>query len=139
MENPDPQPRALLHWSITHGANLVVIIVGAFIVVRAANIAIAHLQFKLARGRASTDLEWQRRAATLGAILTSLVGVSAAFIAILMVMRELNIDILPILTGAGIAGLAVQSLFETGLRMPANAMLFALLAAIVVHEPRKHS
>jgi O-antigen ligase len=40
---------------------------------------------------------------------------------------------------AGIAGLAVQSLFETGLRMPANAMLFALLAAIVVHEPRKHS
>ena len=40
---------------------------------------------------------------------------------------------------AGIAGLAVQGLFETGLRMPANAMLFALLAAIVVHEPRKHS
>jgi len=37
---------------------------------------------------------------------------------------------------AGIAGLAVQSIFETGLRMPANAMLFALLAAIVIHEPR---
>ena len=107
INEPAWQPRALLHWSVTHGANLVVIIVGAFIVVRAANIAIAHLQFKLARGRASTDLEWQRRAATLGAILTSLVGVSTAFIAILMVMRELNIDILPILTGAGIAGLAI--------------------------------
>src|SRR5437764_814429 len=94
INEPAWQPRALLHWSVTHGANLVVIIVGAFIVVRAANIAIA-------------DLEWQRRAATLGAILTSLVGVSTAFIAILMVMRELNIDILPILTGAGIAGLAI--------------------------------
>jgi hypothetical protein len=37
---------------------------------------------------------------------------------------------------AGILGLAVQSVFETGLRMPANALLFALLAAIVVHESR---
>jgi O-antigen ligase len=37
---------------------------------------------------------------------------------------------------AGICGLAVQSVFETGLRMPANALLFALLAAIVIHEPR---
>jgi O-antigen ligase len=37
---------------------------------------------------------------------------------------------------AGCFGLAVQSFFETGLRMPANALLFALLAAIVVHPPR---
>jgi hypothetical protein len=37
---------------------------------------------------------------------------------------------------AGIAGLAVQGTFETGLRMPANALLFALLAAIVVHKRR---
>jgi hypothetical protein len=29
---------------------------------------------------------------------------------------------------------AVQSVWETGLRMPANAALFALLAAIVLHD-----
>ena len=39
---------------------------------------------------------------------------------------------------AGITGVAVQSVFETGLRMPANAMLFALLAAIVVHDRENH-
>ena len=48
---------------MTHGVNIVIILVGAFIVVRAANLAIEHLQFKLGRRHATTDLEWQRRAA----------------------------------------------------------------------------
>jgi len=38
---------------------------------------------------------------------------------------------------AGIAGVLVQSTWETGLTMPANALLFAMLAAIATHgEPR---
>ena len=53
------------------------------------------------------DLEWQRRAATLGGILTSMVTVSSASSRSLMLLRELSIDVLPILTGAGIAGLAI--------------------------------
>ena len=100
-------PRDLLHWAVTHGVNVAIILVGAFIVVRAANLAIEHLQFKLARRHATTDLEWQRRAATLSGILTSLVTVTVVFVGILMVMRELTIDVVPILTGAGIAGLAI--------------------------------
>ena len=67
----DPRDSAAL--GVTHGVNVVIILVGAFIVVRAANLAIEHLQFKLARRHATTDLEWQRRAATLSGILTSLV------------------------------------------------------------------
>src|SRR4029077_3853927 len=53
------------------------------------------------------DLEWQRRATTLGGILTSLVTATVGFLVILMLLRELAIDVLPILTGAGIAGLAI--------------------------------
>jgi len=34
----------------------------------------------------------------------------------------------------GLTAVAVQELFETGLRMPANALLAAVLAAIVLHE-----
>jgi O-antigen ligase len=37
---------------------------------------------------------------------------------------------------AGIVGAAVQSIWDSPLRLPANAMLLALLAAIVVHERR---
>jgi O-antigen ligase len=36
---------------------------------------------------------------------------------------------------AGMAGVLVQSIWETGLTMPANAMLFAVLAAVATHNP----
>ena len=35
---------------------------------------------------------------------------------------------------AGMSGALLQSVWETGLRMPANAMLFAVLAAIATHD-----
>jgi moderate conductance mechanosensitive channel len=98
---------AMGRWVITHGINLIVIAVGAFIVVRSANLAIEHLQFKLARRHSATDLEWQRRATTLAGILTSLVTAVVGFVAVLMFLREMSIDVMPILTGAGIAGLAI--------------------------------
>jgi small-conductance mechanosensitive channel len=101
------EPRLLGQWLLTHGVNVVVVVVGAAVVIRAANLAIEHLQHRLGYRRAVSDLEWQRRASTLGGILTSLVTVAVWFIAILMVLRELTIDVVPILTGAGIAGLAI--------------------------------
>jgi small conductance mechanosensitive channel len=107
VNEPQWNPRLLGHWALTHGVNLVIIFVAAFIVIRAANLAIDHFQFRLARRHATADLEWQRRAATLGGILTSMVTATVGFVAILMLLRELEIDILPILTGAGIAGLAI--------------------------------
>jgi moderate conductance mechanosensitive channel len=100
-------PREFGRWLLVHGVNIVIIVVGAVITSRAANLAIEHLQFKLARSHATSDLEWQRRAATLGGILTSLVTATVGFVVILMLLRELSIDVLPILTGAGIAGLAI--------------------------------
>jgi len=107
INEPAWQPRAILHWILTHGVNLAVIVIGTVVVVRAATLAIGRLQIEFGRGRASNDLEWQRRAATLGGILTSLVTTLVGFVAVLMVLRELSIDVVPILTGAGIAGLAV--------------------------------
>ena len=99
--------RTVARWFATHGINGLLILAGSFIVIRAANLAIDHLQFKLLRRHAATDLEWQRRATTLGGILTSLVTTAVVFVAVLMLLRELSVDIVPILTGAGIAGLAI--------------------------------
>ena len=100
-------PRALARWGATHGVNVIIIVAGGWVTIRAASLAIGHLQFKLARSHATTDLEWQRRATTLGGILTSLVTAAVGFVAVLMLLRELSIDVVPILTGAGIVGLAV--------------------------------
>ena len=98
---------ALSEWLLTHGVKVVLIVVAAFIVVRAATLAIRRLERGLERRHGQSDLEWQRRAATLGGILSSLVSAAVGFIAILMILRELTIDVMPILTGAGIAGLAI--------------------------------
>ncbi len=100
-------PRTMVRWVLTHGVNLVVVLVGAAVAIRAGSLAIEHLQQRLSHRHGPNDLEWQRRASTLGGILTSAVTVSVWFVATLMVLRELSIDVLPILTGAGIAGLAI--------------------------------
>jgi small conductance mechanosensitive channel len=100
-------PRLVAHWAFTHGINIVVVVLGATIVMRAANLLIEHLQHRIGYSRNESDLEWQRRASTLRGILSSAVSATVWFFAILMVLRELEIDIMPILTGAGIAGLAI--------------------------------
>jgi len=107
INEPRWEPREMGRWALVHGVNVIIILVGSVVVVRAANLAIEHLQFKLGRRHAESDLEWRRRAATLSGILTSSVSVTVGFVAILMLLRELSIDVVPILTGAGIAGLAI--------------------------------
>jgi O-antigen ligase len=37
--------------------------------------------------------------------------------------------------GAALVAVAVQGIWETGLRMPANGLLFAIAAAVAVHDP----
>jgi small conductance mechanosensitive channel len=91
----------------THGIKIVIIVIGSTIVVRTASLAIEYLQHKLGPRNAVTDPEWQRRASTIGGILTRLMTFTVVFVAILMTLRELSIDVVPILTGAGLAGLAV--------------------------------
>ncbi len=39
---------------------------------------------------------------------------------------------------AGLTAVALQSVWENGLRIPANALLAAILAAILVHQPHHH-
>ncbi|HEY6214388.1 MAG TPA: mechanosensitive ion channel family protein [Vicinamibacterales bacterium] len=98
---------AVARWAETHGINLLVILAGTVIVVRSAGLGIEHLQFKIAQRHADTDFEWQRRAQTLSGVLTRFVTATVVFLAMLMLLRELSIDVVPLLTGAGIAGLAI--------------------------------
>ena len=37
--------------------------------------------------------------------------------------------------GAAMLAVAVQGIWETGLRIPANGLLFAIAAAVAVHRP----
>ena len=53
--------------------------------------------------------------------------------------RRLRLDDTPIVwlrigAASGMLAVAVQSVWDTGLRMPANAVLFALIAAVAIHD-----
>jgi small conductance mechanosensitive channel len=100
-------PVVSVDWLLTHSLKAAIIVIGAAIIVRAARLVISRLEHRLGHGHNEHDLEWQRRASTLGGILTRLVTVTVWSLAALMLLRELSIDVLPILTTAGIAGLAI--------------------------------
>ena len=51
--------------------------------------------------------ERSKRVRTLGTLIANLLGAVIATVATLMILRELRVDIVPILTGAGIVGLAI--------------------------------
>ena len=100
-------PAVSVDWLVTHSLKAAVIIVVAAIVVRAMRVVIRRLEQRMGHAYAEHDLERQRRASTIGGILTRLVTVTVWSLAALMLLRELSIDVLPILTTAGIAGLAI--------------------------------
>jgi small conductance mechanosensitive channel len=105
---PDWTPKQIVSWLLSRGGHVLIIVAGASITLRAAHLAIEHLKYRA--GGTGTDqrtLERQRRAATLGSIVSSVLTALVFFLAGLMVLRELSIDIIPLLTGAGIAGLAI--------------------------------
>ena len=94
-------------WLLSHGVRIVLIAAGATIVIRLLHAAIRQLQQRISSRHATNDLEWQRRATTLGGLLESVVVTAIGFIAVVMLLRELGIDIVPILATAGIVGLAI--------------------------------
>jgi small conductance mechanosensitive channel len=108
VQIPDWRPRDVASWTLVHGIHIVAIAAAAYIVIRAANLSIEHLEFKLAGDdRQGLSPEHHRRAKTLGGVVSNLVSVVVGLIAVMMLLRELSIDVLPLLTGAGIAGLAL--------------------------------
>jgi O-antigen ligase len=75
-----------------------------------------------------------------GGVLVGVPAVIAIVAGVWQLARRLRADHSPmfwIRAGAfsGLVAIAVQSIWEVGLVLPANAVLFAVLAAIAVHEP----
>lgn len=108
MELPDWTPRQVVSWILTHGLRALIIVAGAYLTLRGARLAIDRFQSRAAgTGEGPGALERRRRADTLASIVSSLVTAVVIFLGGLMVLRELSIDVVPLLTGAGIAGLAI--------------------------------
>ncbi|MFQ5723122.1 MAG: mechanosensitive ion channel family protein [Terriglobia bacterium] len=96
------------HWLTGPGLRILFVLGGAFVLTRILHLLIARLpMFVVAKeGPLAAVAEQQKRATTITRLLRMLTTVVVMSIAVLIVLREVGVDITPILTGAGIAGLA---------------------------------
>ncbi len=93
-----------IQWLLDSGLRILLIIVLTLIALKVARYLASRL-FSLARR--DRDLEFQKRAQTLGSVVRYLLGAAILMVAAITLMGEVGIEIGPILAAAGIAGLAV--------------------------------
>ncbi len=100
-------PRALATWFFESGLRIIFIVVLAFSIIRVSSLIVARFEQDLTETSGIDYIEHVKRVRTLGNLLRSTVTVMVTIIATLMILRELNLDITPVLTGAGIVGVAL--------------------------------
>jgi small conductance mechanosensitive channel len=100
-------PQAALGWLLDAGLRIIVIAVGAYLMMRIGSAAARRFEREMSQGTGLDVIERTKRAQTLGRILQKSLSIVVFGMAGLMILRELDVDITPVLTGAGIAGLAV--------------------------------
>jgi small conductance mechanosensitive channel len=103
---PAHLPAHVVAWLERSGVRIVVIVALAWIVTRSAGLAAQRFERSVSHSGAGAE-ERTRRVHTLASIARKTAGVLVTATAGLMILRETGIDITPVLTGAGVAGLAV--------------------------------
>lgn len=95
-------------WLAGPGLRILVVLAATGVLINLLHLLVARLPVLLPQEGPPAEVDERRkRAETLTRLLRGLVTLFLSTIAGLMVLRELGVDILPLLTGAGIAGLAV--------------------------------
>ena len=94
-------------WVTRRGARMLLILLLAFAINRFAGSVIRRVEHEIADGDDFRAAARRQRAQTLGGTVRRFFSILIWSAAILMALRELDVDITPVLTGAGILGLAV--------------------------------
>lgn len=100
-------PQALATWLLGSGLRIALIVLLAYALIRIVATVATRLERDVAREGGPAALERAKRVHTLGNLVKNAVAVVVSGAALMMALRELNVDIMPLLTGAGILGLAV--------------------------------
>ncbi|OPX21427.1 MAG: hypothetical protein B1H03_06635 [Planctomycetales bacterium 4484_113] len=99
-----------IEWALLHGVKILVILILAYLLGKLARLVIMRLTGEVKeriRGDDTKKAEAEKRAQTLGVILSVAARAVIWTIAILMVLNEAGFNITTLLAGAGIAGLAL--------------------------------
>jgi small conductance mechanosensitive channel len=95
------------HWLTRSGARLLFLLLLALAATRFAASVIRRAESEIAEGTDAGVDERRKRAQTVGATARRFFSILIWMAAALMALRELDLDITPVLTGAGIIGLAI--------------------------------
>lgn len=97
----------LSKWAFGPGLKVVMTVLLAHALVRMTALLARRFEHEMSVGTDLDAIERGKRARTLGAVVQNAVTVLVVGIALLMVLAQFGLDITPVLTGAGIAGLAI--------------------------------
>src|SRR5688572_407133 len=100
-------PQEVTRWLTESGARILLLVLLAFAANRFAASVIRNAEHEIVDGDDFKTLERRKRLHTVGATLGRFFGILIWTAAGLMVLRELDVDITPVLAGASIIGLAV--------------------------------
>jgi moderate conductance mechanosensitive channel len=99
--------RSIAEWALTSGVRVLLIVLIAYALVRMTALVVSRFEHELTMRTTLDALERAKRARTLGAVVNKVTTVVISSIALLMVLDVFHVSITPVLTGAGIVGLAV--------------------------------
>src|SRR5687768_4665798 len=100
-------PEALADWALNAGLRIAIILVVAYCAIRVGTASARRFEREMSVGTGLDVIERTKRAQTLARLLQNTLSITVMGIAGLMILREVDVDITPVLTGAGIVGLAV--------------------------------
>ncbi|MBI4478668.1 MAG: mechanosensitive ion channel family protein [Acidobacteria bacterium] len=103
------RPVAILSWLLDRGVRIVILLAGAYVAIKVAHILISKLTALIRPHDNSpvAEIERQKRANTVAAILKNFSTAVIAVVTSLMVMAEIGINTTPILTSLGVVGVAL--------------------------------
>ncbi len=93
----------LWNWLLSIG-NVIIIIVGSLVLIKIVRMLTGRIPEAIGK---KTDEEYRKRITTLRSVIHHAITVVILAVAVMMILKELGVDIGPILAAAGIVGLAV--------------------------------
>lgn len=103
----DNEFREILLWVRTSGLRLLVILIGSVLLVRLLGVLADRILRLMVNGGEPAVTEREKRARTLASVLRAVGTTLVLTIAVMMALREIGLDITPLIAGAGVAGLAI--------------------------------
>lgn len=94
-------------WLLTHGLRIIFIIIGYVVIIFVVRLLTRKFVRLVEDEDRSTRSEREKRADTIASIINTTSWIFFGVIVLFMILREFNVNITPLLTGAGVAGLAI--------------------------------